>query len=120
MASVAFHLFNQLQDLQGHLLVSASVAPAQLPLELADLKSRMSLGLVYQMQALSDQEKAAALILCAGDRGIQLSEEVAHYLLNRGPRDMNGLTELLKTLDQASLRAQRRLTIPFVREELNW
>ncbi len=115
-----FHLFNQLQDLQGHLLVSASVAPAQLPLQLADLKSRMSLGLVYQMQALSDQEKAAALILCAGDRGIQLSEEVAHYLLNRGPRDMNGLTELLKTLDQASLRAQRRLTIPFVREELNW
>ncbi|HBS42417.1 MAG TPA: DnaA regulatory inactivator Hda [Oceanospirillales bacterium] len=115
-----FHLFNRLQDQQGHLLVTASVAPAQLDIQLADLKSRMSSGVVFQLQPLSDQEKAAALILRAGDRGIQLSDDVAHYLLSRGPRDMAGLTELLQTLDQASLRAQRRLTIPFVREELGW
>lgn len=115
-----FHLFNTLQDQQGHLLVSASVPPSQLPTELADLKSRLSSGVVFQLQTLSDDEKAAALILQAEDRGMQLSEDVARYLLGRGPRDMAGLIQLLNSLDEASLRAQRRLTIPFLREELNW
>ena len=47
-----------------------------------------------------------------------MSNDVADYLLRRCPRDMDSLFNLLNRLDQASLAAQRRLTIPFVRDLL--
>jgi DnaA family protein len=43
---------------------------------------------------------------------------VVEYLLRRCPRDMDSLFNLLNQLDHASLVAQRRLTIPFIRELL--
>ncbi|MGC8519703.1 MAG: HdaA/DnaA family protein, partial [Steroidobacteraceae bacterium] len=36
----------------------------------------------------------------------------------RFPRDMAQLYALLDTLDEAALAAQRRLTVPFIREVL--
>ena len=40
------------------------------------------------------------------------------YLVHRLPRDMHSLFDVLDELDHASLVAQRRLTIPFLREAL--
>ncbi len=40
------------------------------------------------------------------------------YLLKRMPRDLRSLFEILDDLDEASLVAQRRLTIPFIRDAL--
>jgi DnaA-homolog protein len=34
------------------------------------------------------------------------------------PRDLHSLFDILDQLDEASLAAQRRLTIPFIREAL--
>ena len=45
-----------------------------------------------------------------------MSEEVAGYLMARFPRDLHSLFALLDRLDAATLAAQRRLTIPFLRE----
>ena len=44
--------------------------------------------------------------------------ETARYLLKRSRRDMASLYGLLDKLDLEALRAQRRLTIPFVRDVL--
>ena len=52
-------------------------------------------------------------------RGLDLSDEVGVYLLRRCPRDTHALFALLERLDKASLAAQRRLTIPFVRDLLS-
>jgi len=52
------------------------------------------------------------------DAGCRLSDEVALFLLNRLPRDTHALMEALEILDKASLREQRRLTTPFVKEAL--
>jgi DnaA family protein len=38
--------------------------------------------------------------------------------LKRMPRDMHSLFAVLDQLDEASLVAQRRLTIPFIRDAL--
>ncbi len=40
------------------------------------------------------------------------------YLLKRMPRDLRSLFDILDRLDEASLVAQRRLTIPFIRDAL--
>jgi hypothetical protein len=57
----------------------------------------------------------AALRLRAAGRGLDLPEDTALYLLRRFPRDMHALGRLLDEMDVASLTAQRRLTVPFVR-----
>jgi DnaA family protein len=57
-----------------------------------------------------------ALRLRASQRGLELPDDTARFLLNRSRRDMTSLYRLLDTLDTEALIAQRRLTIPFVRE----
>ncbi len=115
-----FDLINRVREAGGRLLVAATVAPAKLGVRLADLRSRLAGGLVFQLRALDDEAKLAALQMRAARRGVRLSGEVGRYLMRRAPRDMGSLFALLERLDDASLRAQRRLTIPFVREVMGW
>lgn len=114
-----FHLYNRVRDSGHHLVVSATAAPAGLAFALPDLASRLGWGPVFQLSVLTDTDKRAALKLRAHRRGLEMGEEVAEYMLRRCPRDMDSLFTLLNSLDQASLAAQRRLTIPFVRQFLD-
>lgn len=115
-----FHLFNRVRDRQGHLLIAGSDAPVNLGIRLPDLSSRLGWGVVYHLESLSDDDKTLALLLRAKGRGLNMSDEVARFILNRGPRSMSELFALLDSLDQASLAAQRKLTIPFVKAEMGW
>lgn len=110
-----FHLYNRVRDRGGRLVIAGSQSPAAISIALPDLRSRLAGGLVLQLRPLSDEDKAAALRLQARRRGMEMPEDVAVYLLRRCPRDMAALFALLETLDQASLAAQRKLTIPFVK-----
>jgi len=113
-----FHLYNRIRDSGGRLVVSASNTPANAGFQLPDLISRLGWGPVYQLHPLDDQGKAAALQLRARRRGMQLPDDVAAYLLKHSARDLPGLFALLDELDQATLTAKRKLTVPFVRELL--
>lgn len=113
-----FHLFNRVRDAGGALILTGSALPKDLPLTLPDLISRFSWGVVYALHPLSDDEKLKVLMMRAHERGITLSEEVGKYLLSHCPRHMRTLLAALDALDKASLAAQRRLTIPFVKEVL--
>ncbi|HTN30454.1 MAG TPA: DnaA regulatory inactivator Hda [Pseudomonas sp.] len=115
-----FHLFNRLRDAGRRLLLSASASPRELGIQLPDLQSRLSLSLVFQLQELADEDKLRALQLRASRRGLHLNDEVGRFILTRGARSMSALFELLEQLDQASLQAQRKLTIPFLKETLGW
>jgi len=115
-----FHLFNRLRDAGRRLLLSASAPPREVPIKLPDLKSRLTLALVFQLHGLSDEDKLRALQLRASRRGLHLTDEVGRFILTRGSRSMNSLFELLEQLDHASLQAQRKLTIPFLKETLGW
>lgn len=115
-----FHLFNRLRDAGRRLLLAAGAPPRELGIELPDLQSRLSLSLVFQLQELADEDKLRALQLRASRRGLHLTDEVGRFILTRGARSMNALFDLLEQLDQASLQAQRKLTIPFLKETLGW
>jgi len=114
-----FHLFNRLRD-SGRRLLLADASPREIAVQLPDLKSRLSLSLVFQLQELSDEDKLRALQLRASRRGLNLPDDVGRFILTRGARSMSALFELLDRLDQASLQAQRKLTIPFLKETLGW
>lgn len=113
-----FNLFNRLRDSGGRLIVAAAPKPAQLGLALPDLTSRLGWGVTYVLQALDDADKLSALRLRAQARGFELPDEVGNYLLARLPRDMHALFAVLDQLDYASLAAQRRLTVPFIKSIL--
>ncbi len=114
-----FTLYNELAVAGGQLVVAAAMAPRECPIKLPDLASRMSQLPTYNVQSLVDADRAEALQLRASHRGLDLPDETARYLLGRSRRDMKSLYELLDTLDEEALRAQRRLTVPFVREVMN-
>lgn len=113
-----FHLYNAVRD-NGHCMrVASTMSPTALPLDLPDLISRMCSGPVYQIMDLSDQQKVDALQLRASNRGMQLEDKLANYLLQHYTRDMHSLFTLLDKLEVESIAAQRKLTIPFVKKYL--
>ena len=115
-----FHLFNRIRDNGHRLLVAANDQPKDLVIGLADLQSRLSWGVVFALQLMSDDEKCSALQLRASKRGLNLTDDVTRFLIAREQRDMSSLLSLLDRLDHASLASKRRLTIPFVKETLDW
>ncbi|QEY13544.1 DnaA regulatory inactivator Hda [Cellvibrio sp. KY-YJ-3] len=114
-----FNLYNRLRDEGKRLLVAAEYGPRELALTLEDLRSRLQWGLTYQVHSLSDDDKQLALQLRARARGLELSDDVAQYIIQRLPRDTNELFWQLQRLDHASLAEQRKLTIPFVKKVLS-
>ena len=113
-----FRLHTLLHDGQGRLVVASTGPPASLPFTLPDLRSRLLAAWVHQLVELDEAGTCEALRSRAAARGLELSQEAALYLVHRLPRDAHSLFDVLERLDQASLAAQRRLTIPFLREQL--
>jgi DnaA family protein len=110
-----FRLFNEAADFGTRLVFAAHAAPRNIAWSLEDWKSRASACEVYQLRELDEEGRIEALRLRAAQRGLQLPRETAEYLLKRVPRDLPSLLDMLDALDDASLAAQRRLTIPFIR-----
>ena len=113
-----FRLFNEAAELRTRLIFAARAAPRALDWILDDWRSRAAACVVYQLHDLDDAGRVRALGLRAAQRGLQLPAETSEYLLRRMPRDLRSLFEVLDRLDEASLIAQRRLTVPFIRDAL--
>jgi len=113
-----FRLFNEAEELGTRLIFAARTAPRGIEWSLEDWRSRAAACVVYQLRDLDDAGRLDALKLRAAQRGLQLPPETADYLLRRMPRDLPSLFVILDHLDEASLVAQRRLTVPFIRDAL--
>lgn len=113
-----FNLYNRVREKGGSMIVSSSKPLASLNIKLADLRSRLSWGPIFQLTVLEDKEKQFALQQRAKNRGLDLADDVVHYLLKRSPRDMNSLFALFEKLDKASMVEKRKLTIPFIKDYL--
>ncbi|MFT3930316.1 MAG: DnaA regulatory inactivator Hda [Spongiibacteraceae bacterium] len=110
-----FHLFNRCIENGTRLLMSADRASANLSCALPDLQSRLQTGGDFRLQALSDDDLVLALQLRARERGIELGDEVASYILTRQARAFPALLLLLDRLDTQSLAEKKRITIPFIK-----
>lgn len=115
-----FHFYNKIRDYQNaSLIISSQMSPTHIPITLPDLKSRLSWGLVYQVNELDEESKAHVLQTLAEKRGFNLSESVIQFIISRASRNMHDLEMLLNKLDEASLVMQRKITIPFVKQVLD-
>jgi len=117
-AEAIFHCYNRTIQNKHNILMTANNAPKHYDQILPDLQSRLGGGQVYQLHSLTDDEKIIALKKRALGYGLELSTELALFLINRLPRGTHELFAVLKTLDKASLTHKRQLTIPFVKQIL--
>lgn len=113
-----FDLINRARGAGVPLLLTASRPPAELPVGLPDLASRLSWGAVMAVHLPGDGEKIELLRARARERGLAMPHGTARWMLAHLPRDVGTLLEALDRLDRASMIAKRRLTIPFLREVL--
>lgn len=112
-----FDTFNHLKAGEGILVSAGLHAPAQLGLR-DDLTTRLAWGLVYQLQPLSDDEKASALRTHALERGMKLPDEVIAYCLRNLRRDLPSLMKTLEALDEWSLTTQKQVSVQALKKML--
>ncbi len=113
-----FALHNRQGDAGGALLYAAPTAPDGLPVELPDLRSRLAHCLRIPLVPLDEGQRRTLLVERARARGLALEAPALDYLFRRVGRDLATLTALLDRLDRESLAAQRRLSVPFLRQVL--
>ena len=113
-----FHFHNRMHDGGRCVLYTARATPDALALVLPDLRSRLGQCTRLVLERLDDEGRGEVLRLRAQRRGLQVDAAAIDWVLRHAGRDLSGLTALLDRLDRASLAAQRRITVPFLREVL--
>ena len=113
-----FRLFNEAADCTPLDFCGRGAAAPSADRCLEDWRSQRRRLCGLSIHELDDDGRIEALRLRAAQRGLQLPYETSEYLLKRMPRDLRSLFDILDQLDEASLAAQRRLTIPFIRDAL--
>lgn len=113
-----FHLFNRCRDGGRALLLVARDVPAQLPLALPDLRSRLHSATLHILRPLSEEARRRLVQRHARKRGFELGEAVLDYLFRHYRRDIPALLDLVERLDRESLARKRRVTVPLVRAVL--
>lgn len=111
-----FDLYNRCRAEGATLLFAASELPGNLGLRLPDLRSRLSACTQWQIRPLTEQTRRELLRVLAARRGLEMDELVLDWLFARNARDLGSLVALLDRIDRAALAAQRRVTVPFLRQ----
>ena len=111
-----FHLFNQVREGRGHLLLSARTAPSQWCIDLADLRSRINAAPAVTIGSPDDELLAAVLVKHFADRQLRVGTDVVDYAVKRMERSFDAVRDLVEQLDRQSLRARREITVPLVRQ----
>lgn len=110
-----FHFYNRLIDSGNSLLFTVSKPLKDSQNVLPDLLSRLTMALVFGLKPLSDEQLEDMFVLRAKDLGISLSDEVVSYVFKHCDRSVSGLIRFLQQLDQLSLSARKKPTVPLVK-----
>ena len=112
-----FDLYNQIKHTKTKLVVSALALPSELEL-LKDLKTRLSLAVVFSLEQLADLEKIELIKLKMKDKNLDIDEKVYSYLFKHFSRDLSTVLLAMNQLDEESLRKKRAISIPFAKKIL--
>lgn len=113
-----FDFHNAARSAGTGVLYTARETPDALGLALPDLRSRLSQMARLSLAPPDDFARAAILRLRAERRGLAMDDAAIDWLLKRVERDLGSLAALFERLDRESLAAQRRVTVPFLRQVL--
>jgi DnaA family protein len=113
-----FDFHNRARAAGTAVLYAATARPLSLDLVVPDLRSRLAQCTAVVLEPLGEDGRREVLRQRALRRGLVLDDAALDWLLRRVGRDLASLTHLFDRLDTAALVAQRRLTVPFLRDVL--
>lgn len=116
--SALLALYQGLHAAGGALLVSAARPAGMLACGYADLASRLRGLPSYAVWEPDDAGRARVLARSARQRGLELAPAVLDFWLARSTRNLTTLLGQLDQLDEAALAAQRRVTVPLLKQVL--
>ncbi|UZE47261.1 DnaA/Hda family protein [Rhodopseudomonas sp. P2A-2r] len=105
-----FHLLNLAREDEAFVLITARVAPAALPIELRDLRSRLRAVPVINLMPPDDQLLRALIVKFCADRQLTVDETVVSYLASRIERSFAAARQAVELLDTEALRRGRPVT----------
>lgn len=105
-----FHLLNLAREDEAYVLITARIAPAGLPIELRDLRSRLRAVPVVQLTAPDDQLFRALIVKFCADRQMSIDETVVSFLASRIERSFAAVRQAVEMLDTEALRLGRPVT----------
>ena len=115
--SLFFDLYNRAKQARVSMLISGSGLPSELDI-MKDLKTRLGLAAIFQLQPLDDELTMSVLNNQMVDRNLSIDSKVYEYLFKYYSRDVQVLLTAMDDLDKASLQAKQSITIPFVKKTL--
>jgi len=114
-----FVFYNSHRQNNHKLVLAADCPPKFLPFALLDLKTRMAWGLTLKILPLHEEQLIEALSFKARYLGFDIPPKVGQFLLSHYVKDLPALWQLVEKIDKATLAAQRKLTIPFLKQILS-
>lgn len=113
-----FHLHNHLGHNRLPFLMLARTPPAQWPLNLPDLKSRMEATDIIRIDPPDDALFSAVLLKLFADRQLTVPPAVIDWLLRNMERSFAEAQRIVAALDAASLEEGRAVTRPLAQKVL--
>ena len=113
-----FDLYNRAKQAKVSMLISGSDLPSELSV-MKDLKTRLGLATVFQLEPLDDELTMSVLNNQMIDRNLTIDSKVYEYLFKYYSRDVKILLTAIDDLDEASLQAKQSITIPFLKKTLH-
>ncbi len=114
-----FHLYNDLSNQGGSLLLSATCPPSRWNIKLADLRSRMGAVNVVEIAPPDDSLIAAVLVKLFQDRQLRVSADVIAYAVSRMERSFAAARQLVVQSDKLALSERKRITVPLIKRVLD-
>lgn len=111
-----FNFYNLLRDNNKQLILSASCPPKFIDIQLPDLKTRMSWGLTLKLSSLTEEQQLQALIYKADALGFDVPDNVGRFIITHYARDIASIWSILDKVEQATLIAKRKISIPFLKQ----
>lgn len=112
------HLYNCVGEAGASLLVVAREAPANWPIALPDLASRLRAAPCVAIAPPDDRLLAAVLVKLFADRQVRVKPGVIGFLLRRMERSFAAAGALAERLDRIALGAGRPIGIALARRAL--
>lgn len=109
------HLYNNVAEAGGTLLLTAEAPPARWSLALPDLASRLRAAPVVTIGQPDDSLLGAVLVKMFADRQLRVPPDVIAFLLVRMERSFAAARSMVERIDARALAEKRAPTVPFVR-----
>ncbi len=113
-----FHTFNTLYNNQKQIIISSDSPPREIPTLEERLTSRFEMGLLADIQPPELETKIAILEKKAEVEGLELEDEITHFIASRVKSNIRELEGCLIRIMAYSSLTGKEITMDFVKEVL--